>query len=156
MKKTTFIFILFSIILLSCDHSEPLTIEGEKEYKLKTDCGNISVTARTFGRRTWIYLKLDGDFTLNQDSLKLEFSPPAGAIDLELCKVLENYDRIKAEDKVIKIKSEKVTYSLGFMMQGGDYFVTESTIITLLPCSFITCNDKPLIRDTLKIRLGTK
>ncbi|MDR2914065.1 MAG: hypothetical protein LBV74_04430 [Tannerella sp.] len=140
----------------SCDHSEPLTIEGEKEYKIRTDCGNISVTANTFGRRIWIYLKLDGDFTLNQDSLKIEFSPSASAIDMELCKILENYDRIKVEDKVIKIKNEKARYSLGFMMQGGDYFVTESTIITLLPSNFITCKNKPLINDTIKIKLRTK
>lgn len=129
---------------------------GDKPYyQIKTNCGNITDMASNFGTQVWINLTFDGNFTINQDSLKIGFYPSGLAEEFKFRKGVGDNESI-VEDAIINTGQEKESYVIHFFVRGEKGFILDNTVINILPSNFITCNNKPLINDTIKIKLGTK
>lgn len=111
--------------------------------------------ASNFGTQVWINLTFDGNFTINQDSLKIGFYPSGLAEEFKFRKGVGDNESI-VEDAIINTGQEKESYVIHFFVRGEKGFILDNTVINILPSNFITCNNKPLINDTIKIKLGTK
>ncbi|NJO92174.1 MAG: hypothetical protein HC831_26810 [Chloroflexia bacterium] len=84
--------------------------------------------------------------TLNLDSLKLSIVPNSSN---EVIATYFTNDKGKIKDKVIQINEPQ---RIGLTIKLRKDLIPGTSII-VLPCSYISCQQIPLIKDTIKIKL---
>ena len=67
-------YCILSCLLWACDTSVPLTItSGRKQYS--TTCGKLTISGSRFGSSFFLTSSFDGSFSVNPNSLRIEFFP---------------------------------------------------------------------------------
>ncbi|MCD7935625.1 MAG: hypothetical protein LUG98_02060 [Tannerellaceae bacterium] len=135
------------IHIFSCDPGKRLAVNGQKDYYLFSDCGNMSLRSHWSMQRLFVVFQLDGTFDVYPDSLKLGFYPDTlqtAGIDFYVNKgMVPGNEVIHVENGIVK------------MVHRGDFYAITKDRSTkrffILPCNFIMCNGKPLITDTIII-----
>lgn len=157
MKNKLLILTLMISCLLSCDKDEKEMVIGGN---LQTECGNAIVSCLSF-ENDKLLITFNGDFLINFDSLNMikEQNNRSCKYQLDyvyLVRLTNNrhhkYKYIKLSDSIrslvvhhgeelfLNLKNEKTFRSL---VMGGK--------ATILPSSFILCDDVPVIKDTISI-----
>ena len=136
---------LLVCLLTACDTSIPLSDSG-KRYA--TDCGTITLSCSKFGSSIFFTQKFEGSFWVQPDSLKIEFSPKfVGMRNLTYSTGSEdrkNGDSFQVTNNYVGIR---------FTVFSETPVNLDTVTMVVLPCDYILCNDKPLLTDTIRIRL---
>lgn len=148
MKIKALFISLFTLCLISCDISTPFIIDGEKEYVVSTDCGAIKI--RGTSMQTFPILlncKFQGKYHINIDSLKMEVLPK----NINITSINFLLNNKETFEKVIETKADE-SLTLEFNLESSIPFQRSEATILILPSKFITCEGKPIITDTIRIR----
>jgi hypothetical protein len=150
MKKYVKIFAALQclFVLISCDPIIWFDVDGKKTYKVSSDCGILDISAGRLISSCRIILKpvtIIGKIEIYPDSL-------------QFCLISDNindrinyYSEYKGNTITSKIEMcDKASLSVWFEPNAH---LSSKINIYILPCSYIKCNDKPLITDTIKIIL---
>lgn len=149
MKRKVLLLLLLILCFVSCDISEPFVIDGKKEYVVSTDCGTINLRGSSIQTLSILLsCKFQGKYHINIDSLKMRVIPNE-------IKITNIHFRFNNKDIVEKVIETKVDESLTMMynLESSTPFRRSEATILILPSDFITCDDKPIITDTIRIQL---
>jgi hypothetical protein len=139
-------FLLFSL-LVSCDRSYPISINNTEAVYISTDCGRISLHASRFGNAIFFSQSYKGTFLLHPDSLRLACSPkcvtnPSFLLGGEF-KPRKNKESFWINNNFVSI-TVNPSYQIPLDL--------DTVTIAVLPCSYIICNNKPALTDTVIIK----
>lgn len=132
--------------LAACDVPSTLLVNNAPTYCTSTQCGAVKIKGATlFSDR--IMLIFAGDFMVNIDSLKLKANNvPIENKNVDVfyrSKLLEDTNRtiqINGNDTISLIIKNKIPIKYG-----------KNSYVEITPSSFILCNGKSLITNTIKI-----
>jgi hypothetical protein len=136
---------LFALLLLSCDTSVPLTDSGKRYF---TDCGKLTISGSKFGLSRYITSFFEGSVLVQPDSLKMEFSPMF--VRIGKLAFAEGGEYKKNNDS-FQVNNNSVT--IHFTIFSETPVSLDTVTLVILPCSYLMCNEKPLLTDTIRIRL---
>ncbi|NJK93545.1 MAG: hypothetical protein HC905_00210 [Bacteroidales bacterium] len=143
-----YLILLLAVTILACDKLSELKINSNETYNLNTSCGEIQFNASLFiTTNLLVNQNIQGaGITLNLDSLKLSIVPNSSN---EVIATYFTNDKGKIKDKVIQINEPQ---RIGLTIKLRKDLIPGTSII-VLPCSYISCQQIPLIKDTIKIKL---
>ena len=144
-------YCLFAILLLSCDTSIPLSIDNGKEMVVDTDCGKITLVGSIFSSAVFFTQKFEGSFWVHPDSLKVEFLP--NFVGLKEITFSKNGEQRKNNES-FQVNNTYVSVNLSLLSPTPIDLDTVTMLV--LPGSYIMCNNKPLLTDTIRISLKSK
>ena len=149
MKTKRLVLLLVVFCCISCDKSTPLIIEGDKAHIISTECGNIKITGATMFHEH-IFCELEGNFTVKFDSINIQIVPNT----VEVANLTFYYNDKEIADwiEIININGNEKT-SIRFDYKSDTSFNKKSVLILFLPSNFITCEENPVITDTIRIQL---
>jgi len=151
VMKTKGLFLLLLIFCcISCDVSTPFVIDGQKEYVLSGECGTIIIRGSSFpSTPILLSCRFNGKYHINTDSLKMSAIPNEVAVtNVRFQLNLEDFTGTEIETKT----GEALT--IRFNLQSETPFRRSDVTVLILPSNFITCEGKPIITDTIRIRLA--
>jgi len=150
MKIKELFFLLLMFCGFSCDVSTPFIIDGKKEYIISGQCGTIKIGGSSMASPlpTIITCTFNGEYNVYLDSLKIEVEPNEVIIE-NLRFQLHNADF--TGNKIVTKGGEIL--SIHFNLKSSVPYQRATGTILLLPSTFITCKDKPIITDTIRIQL---
>lgn len=149
MKRKKLLLLLFILCFISCDVSQPFVIDGKKEYVVAGECGSINISGSSFSTLPILLsCKFQGKYNIDIDSFKIGVLPK----EVNLTSINFQLNNKDVVEKVIETKADE-SLTLEFNLESSVPFNREGVTILLLPSNFITCNDKPIISDTIQIRL---
>ena len=152
MKTNMYILLLLSFSLLSCDPIIYLDTNGQKTYNIHCDCGMIEISSAVLTANLRILIKpitINGNLEVDTDSLKIVLLPEGEYQDT---KIYSSYNGKKMNGKFVLEKNKNLY--IGFEYLDFNFvppIKSNPPRIMILPCSYIKCNDKPLITDTIRI-----
>lgn len=141
--------ILVILLVCSCDTSFWLTFkDGTKQQVLTTKCGHVIVHANEFKNFFYITFNLSGEYEINPDSLKIGF-------DDERVSVMK-VTHMKNAESEIQAKSSLsnccIRVELTLYATGKNVDMNKMTMY-VLPSKYLTCENGPVLSDTLKISM---
>ena len=141
--------ILVILLFCSCDTSFWLTFkDGTKQQVLNTTCGHVIVDANEFQQFFYITFNLSGEYEINPDSLKIGF-------DDERVSVMK-VTHMKNAESEIQAKSSLsnccIRVELTLYATGKNVDMNKMTMY-VLPSKYLTCENGPVLSDTLKISM---
>lgn len=140
-------FVLLPCLFASCDIWYMQTFQGydTKRVELQSETNTTSVSCSYFQGCYYLHYGLNGDCTVNYDSLKLRtnddnlmvssYLPDTGVHDYKLRKEWCLYFRIAFNRKDPSLK------------------IVQPLVLSILPSDFITYNGKRITDDTLRVEL---
>jgi len=144
MKTRTIAFIIMTGCFASCDMSYPLLVDGHQERRVSCDCGSVVLKGWS-AISDCIEVNLEGDFTVNPDSLR--FKHP-----VKITKDAQPYfyqnDRPVDSHQPFQVTGTnklRISLSVDLPLHWG-----RTGTIELLPSDFILCDGKPVITDTIR------
>lgn len=147
MKTKCIVLSLLFFCCVSCDNSEPFFIDGKNEYVLSDECGTIKIKGSSFSTTVIIGCTFNGKYHVNTDSLKIEaFSDEDVVTNIHFR--LNNKDFLEKE-----LETGSETLTLFFNLKSTVLYQSATGTVLLLPSNFIMCADKPIITDTIQIKL---
>lgn len=151
MKIKGLILVLFIFVGLSCDISKPIIIDGQREYVILSQCGSIKIQGSSFSTLVIIGARFNGKYHINRDLLKMEtISDKDTIVNMRF----QLNDKDLFERKLETKNGEAITVT--FTLKSTEPYRKANDTILLLPSNFIMCEGKPVITDTLKLRLGDR
>ena len=149
MKTKGLILLLLIFGCVSCDISTPFIIDGQKEYILSTECGTIKIRGSSLPTHSIpISCTFNGQYHINTDLLKMEAVPNDVVVtDVRFKFNLEDFTGTEIETKAGE------TLTIWFDLKSEKPFKRSKVTVLILPSNFITCEGKPIITDTTRIRL---
>jgi len=142
---------VFSLLLLSCDKSVPVSINNGKNMRIATDCGKITFTSSKFSSAVFFSQQFEGSFLVQPELLKLEFSPQfVGMKNLTFSvgdEQRKNNDSFQVNNNYVGVR---------FTVFSETPVSLDIVTMVILPCDYIMCNNKPLLTDTIRISLKDK
>jgi len=149
MKTKGLILLLLILCCASCDKSTPFVIDGQKEYVLSGECGNIKIRGSSLPTYPiLIGCTFNGKYHVNIDSLKMEAIPnEVAVVNVRFQLNLKDFTEKKIETKTGE------TLTIWFNVESATPFRRSEVTILILPSNFITCEGKPIITDTIRIQL---
>lgn len=145
------IYLALVFLMSSCDKSFHLLMDEQKHIKINTECGQITINTSRFASTVFFVQKFDGAFWVHPDSFQLKFLP----------------DYVRAKDLIVSLD--------GVERKSGDSFQVTNNYVNLnikvfspipvsldtvtmlvLPSDYIVCNNKRLMKDTIKVSLKVK
>jgi hypothetical protein len=141
---------LFLVCLYSCDIPKPLCINNQgRDFMINSDCGSVIFNGSIFGGSLLIFTqKFNGNFEVLIDSLNHQFYP--NTIKVESVDYYLNGNQIK--NSIINIQAGQ-TLSMYYKLYAEVPTTTDTVLFMVVPSQFILCNGKPLLTDTIRIRL---
>lgn len=142
---------LMLVILLfcSCDTSFWLTFkDGTKQQVLNTTCGHVIVDANEFRGIFYITFNLSGKYEINPDSLKIGFDDERVSI-MKATHMKDAESEIQAKSNVSNcfVRVELMLYATGKNVD------MNKMTMYVLPSKYLTCENGPVLSDTLKISM---
>lgn len=148
MKRKLFIIPVF-FMLISCDFSVPISIESGKEYSLSTECGSLRIRGSSMATIPIILgCSFNGNYEIDMSSLKLVTTRD----DVKVTVVDCLYNSKNTEETKFQINGSG-TLSFSFKLEAEKPFRRKDVIVLFCPSDFILCEGKPIITDTVRIRL---
>lgn len=143
--------ILVIFLVCSCDTSFWLTFkDGTKQQVLQTKCGHVTVDANEFRGIFYITFNLSGEYEINPDSLVISFDDDRVSVfKVTHTKDTENVILAKSSVSNCHIKVELFLHTTG-----KDVDMNKMTMY-VLPSKYLTCENSPVLSDTLKISMGS-
>lgn len=151
MKFNSLVTIIFVFCMVSCHKSKPYVIDGHEARILHSECGRITVMGLTLFHEH-IIAELDGNFTITPSAFNIQLIPD----NVEVANLTFFHNDIEVTDLTQAIEvngTETEKISIRFDYNSDSYFDRNSVLILLLPSKFIMCEDKPIITDTIKVKL---
>jgi pyruvate-formate lyase-activating enzyme len=148
MKKTEFFLLLFILCCVSCDFSTPFVIDGQKEYVLSSECGTIKIKGSSFSTSVFIGCAFNGKYSVNIDLLKME----AASSEDTITNIRFRLNNEEFTGQKIETKGGEVL-TLSCNLQSTIPYQKSTGIILILSSNFITCEEKPIITDTIRIQI---
>lgn len=148
MKTKMFLLLFLAFYCVSCDKSTAFVIDGEREYVLSNNCGIIKIKGSSFATSVFIVCEFNGMYNVNMKLLKIESASNEDVIT----NIRFRLNNIEITGEEIKVKEGDVI-TLACNLQSTVPYQESSGIILVLPSSFITCEEKPIINDTIRIQL---
>lgn len=148
--KVLLSIIIASMFILSCDTAILIPFENKENIiNINTESGNVQIVCRYFNGLYSLGFELKGEYCLNPDSLNIILN------DDSLC--LHKYypsNELKTFTKNNTLVKDTYLW-VGFGYETKDNFkpIIEYPTLSILPSSFLTSNDKRIIKDTLSVRL---
>jgi hypothetical protein len=142
-----FTVLICMTMFMSCDKSHILNINDIKNYSIDCECGNIFIGASGFSNSVFIGQHFNGNYTVLTDSLKIEFNPES----IKMKDIVYVMDKKNITDTVINVNNNAIL--LCFNLYSNIPYGIDTSMMYILPCSYIMCNGKPLITDTIRISL---
>ena len=142
---------LMLVILLfcSCDTSFWLTFkDGTKQQVLQTKCGHVTVDANEFRGIFYITFNLSGEHDINHDSLKIGFDDER----VSIMKVTHMKDAESEIQEKSNVSNCFVRIELMLYTTGKNVDMNKMTMY-VLPSKYLTCENGPVLSDTLKISM---
>mgnify|MGYP000974251775 FL=1 len=142
---------LMLVILLfcSCDTSFWLTFkDGTKQQVLQTKCGHVTVDANEFRGIFYITFNLSGKYEINPDSLKIGFDDER----VSIMKVTHMKDAESEIQEKSNVSNCFVRIELMLYTTGKNVDMNKMTMY-VLPSKYLTCENGPVLSDTLKISM---
>lgn len=140
--------VIFSLFCVSCDMSTPFVVQGGKEYILSSDCGSMVISGSSFNTGIFIRCITNGNYVVNTDLLKIE--PTSGKDTITNIRFLLN--SVDLTGKKIKAKRGDIIH-LSCNLESTIPYQKTKGMILILPSNFITCQEKSIISDTIRIQL---
>ena len=142
---------LMLVILLfcSCDTSFWLTFkDGTKQQVLQTKCGHVTVDANEFRGIFYLTFNLSGEYEINPDSLKIGFDDERVSI-MKVTHMKDAESEIQAKSNVSNcfVRVELMLYTTGKNVD------MNKMTMYVLPSKYLTCENGPVLSDTLKISM---
>lgn len=148
MKTKVFAVLFVSLFCVSCDVSTPFVVQREKEYILSNDCGAMVISGSSFSTSVFISCEFRGNYVVNTELLKIE---PASDEDT-ITNIRFLLNSVELTGKEIKTKRGDVI-NLSCKLQSTIPYQKSRGMILILPSNFITCEEKSIISDTIRIQL---
>ena len=145
MKTKVITLLVMLGCVTSCDMSYPLLADGLLERRVSCDCGSVVLKGAS-ALSDWIELSLDGNFMVMSDSLDINY--PRKSTDIYLNDSLIDNSQpllINGKNKI------GIRLSADLPLHWG-----RTGRIQLLPSSFILCDGKPIIKDTINFTCKSK
>lgn len=142
---------LMLVILLfcSCDTSFWLTFkDGTKQQVLQTKCGHVTVDANEFRGIFYITFNLSGEHEINPDSLKIGFDDER----VSIMKVTHMKDAESEIQEKSNVSNCCIRVGLTLYATGKNVDMNKMTMY-VLPSKYLTCENGPVLSDTLKISM---
>lgn len=142
---------LMLVILLfcSCDTSFWLTFkDGTKQQVLQTKCGYVIVDANEFRGIFYLTFNLSGEYEINPDSLKIGFDDER----VSIMKVTHMKDAESEIQEKSNVSNCFVRIELMLYTTGKNVDMNKMTMY-VLPSKYLTCENGPVLSDTLKISM---
>ena len=140
---------LVILLLCSCDTSFWLTFkDGTKQQVLQTKCGHVTVDANEFRGIFYLTFNLSGEYEINPDSLKIGFDDERVSI-MKVTHMKDAESEIQAKSNVSNcfVRIELMLYTTGKNVD------MNKMTMYLLPSKYLTCENGPVLSDTLKISM---
>ena len=141
--------ILVILLFCSCDTSFWLTFkDGTKQQVLQTKCGHVTVDANEFRGIFYITFNLNGEYEINPDSLKIGFDDERVSI-MKVTHMKDAESEIQAKSNVSNcfVRIELMLYTTGKNVD------MNKMTMYVLPSKYLTCENGPVLSDTLKISM---
>jgi hypothetical protein len=141
--------ILVILLFCSCDTSFWLTFkDGTKQQVLQTKCGHVTVDANEFRGIFYITFNLNGEYEINPDSLKIGFDDERVSI-MKVTHMKDAESEIQAKSNVSNcfVRIELMLYATGKNVD------MNKMTMYVLPSKYLTCENDPVLSDTLKISM---
>lgn len=148
MKTKALVLLFFTFFCISCDVSTPFVVQGEREYILSSDCGTMAIRGSSFSTGVLIRCVFNGNYVVNTELLKIE---PASDEDT-ITNIRLRLNSVELTGKEIKTKRGDVI-NLSCKLQSTVPYQKSRGMILILPSNFITCEEKSIISDTIRIQL---
>jgi hypothetical protein len=147
MKYT--VFIIICMLIIGCDPLIKLNLNANNLYHLDTSCGIVEFKSSLLTSHIFINQRFIGEkLLINKDSLKIMVSSP------RLNEVLYT-SFVTNEGVEIKENSFWINCDKEFILEMKlKYALNHTEFVSILPCNYIMCNNKPLITDTIRIKFG--
>lgn len=151
LRKTqkSVLHLIAVLFLFACDQSVQLNINETRTFTLDNSCGTIEFHGSAFSRS--VNLKQyfsEGKYELNLEAIDVLIVPStSGSVQQ-----LKFYDTTGTEirdHKLLVNSGDRV--NLEIMLDRPVYAIEGNLLI--LPSSYLTCNQQPLMTDTLRIYL---
>jgi len=142
------VLLLFILCSVSCDVSTPFVIDGQKEYTLLGKCGTIIIRGSSMMAPLPITIActFNGKYQVKKDLFMIETDP------YEIENLFFLVDMEDLIEKEIETKGGE-TLSISFNLKSSVPYQKSTNSILILPSDFITCDNKPIITDTIRIQL---
>lgn len=140
---------LVILLLCSCDTSFWLTFkDGTKQQVLQTKCGHVTVDANEFRGIFYLTFNLSGEYEINPDSLKIGFDDERVSI-MKVTHMKDAESEIQAKSNVSNcfVRIELMLYTTGKNVD------MNKMTMYVLPSKYLTCENGPVLSDTLKISM---
>ena len=144
MKLKLIATIIMTVLITSCDPSFKLIVDEYPDKRLACDCGYV-ILIGTSSTLDWVHVELEGDFTIQPDSLNIEYSLN-GAKDIQLWyndTLVDNRCKMQVDGK------NRIGIRM-LSMSGLPMHWRWKDTIQLQPSGFILCNGKHVITDTIR------
>jgi hypothetical protein len=141
--------ILVILLFCSCDTSFWLTFkDGTKQQVLQTKCGHVTVDANEFRGIFYITFNLNGEYEINPDSLKIGFDDERVSI-MKVTHMKDAESEIQTKSNVSNcfVRIELMLYATGKNVD------MNKMTMYVLPSKYLTCENGPVLSDTLKISM---
>ncbi len=148
MKTKALVLLFFTFFCVSCDVSTPFVVQGEREYILSSDCGTMVIRGSSFSTGVLIRCVFNGNYVVNTELLKIE---PTSDEDT-ITNIRLRLNSVELTGKEIKTKRGDVI-TLSCNLQSTVPYQKSRGMILILPSNFITCEEKSIISDTIRIQL---
>ena len=145
------VYCLFTNLLLSCDTSIPFTIGNGKNMVVDTDCGKLTLAGSVFASSVFFTQKSEGSFWVHPDSLKIEFIP--NYVGTKKIAFSKSGEQRKNNDS-FQVNNSYVSVNLSLFSPTPVNLDTVTMLV--LPGSYLMCNNKSLLTDTIRIRLKSQ
>ncbi len=146
-KRAVVVFLLVSL-LVSCDPSYKMLIDGKPQYLLENDCGSVLITSYS-ALSDNINVHFEGNYEVHLDSLKLMHY---GSSDFTVGFAIvekEKFIEIKDIHQPIIVNGEEELNIWVTNVEPIHYGHRKGQHIVFYPSAFIVCNGQPLFTDTL-------
>lgn len=148
MKTKALALLFFTFFCISCDVSTPFVVQGERKYILFNDCGTMAISGSSFSTGVLVRCEFNGNYVVNRELLKIE---PASGEDT-ITNIRFRLNSVELTGKEIKTKrGDVITFSCN--LQSTVPYQKSRGMILILPSNFITCEEKSIISDTIRIQL---
>ena len=144
MKKVTAVFFLL-LTFISCDCAYRLQTDKGTTYNISCDCGIVKI-AGVSALSDHFYVLLDGNFTINFDSLKIDHVNSTSETEVWSYldnQSLDNFTSVTMNGKNLFCFTINRALPLQYASHNG------KGTIKIYPSNFITCNGSPVIMDTI-------
>lgn len=145
-NKETILSIMALFGLWSCDPSYQLLLNEKPEYTYSSCCGLVTISGSS-GLSDSFTIDFNGNFSVNLDSLSL-IHRITSTPDLDFIYYINN--EVITNNHEIVLLNGKNELRIGIRNQVPLHW--GKATLELFPSSFITCNGKPVITDTIIFR----